>query len=642
MPLSFKRLLVVVLLSTISTLTWSHPFDELLGPTLALNKWVDAVNRMDADAVKTMTTEGALPFTGSPNTTLSAGYATFSDDKEAVVAAPVIISTDLGSFLNALYVRLVNQENEWKISQVQFGAQLPTVLHPDHLPEHFDTVPVIFNISDQQTGKGVYTRLNIKDSQGEYWPPAGHQKNIRQGWRQDVGGDVFVDRETYAYVGPEFTAHLAPGQYTVTVNRGMEYTPRVVQVEVSANEDNKVSVAIERWVDMNKRGWYSGDTHTHFLSEKNAQLELRGEDLNVLYVLATKWGELITDVEKFTGAPLPNQPRGEVVVYNQETRHNFFGHTIMHGMEKMVHPITWGAPPEGVIGGDDHPTMASLADQAHANGGLVTWAHFPFPSGELTTDVALDKIDTVDLMTWGDIYSFPQPRTTTDWWYAYLNTGSRLPATAGTDKMLNTQVSGSVRTYAQVDGRFTYAKWLASLEAGRTFVTTGPMIEFTVNGAAPGAELKLKPRETFSVELSVDGPQDIYPIDSIEVVVGGQVVAAKEWQEGERLELNAEIATDESSWIAARVKSTHVLPYQRWQLLNATGVPVMAHTSPIYLIVDDQPIWDEKTAAALVEDIDRGIGWIKTNGSYRNEADRENAIALFERAKQHYREGPEK
>ena len=475
------RLIGMVLAGIHSTAN-AHPSDEWTGPSLALTRWADAVNMGDPARIAALTAEGASPFLLSNDTTLSAGHATFTREDDGVVAAPVIMSTDLGTFVSGLAVRLVKADTGWVIASAIPGAPVPPGLFPTNLPEHAELVPVAFRILDNASGDAIYARVRITDAAGAYWPPAGHQKNIRIGWRQDVGGDVQVDGETYAYVTPEFTAYLPIGRYEITVHRGMEYTPTTQAFDVGKDNPESVEVLLSRWAHMNKRAWYSGDTHTHFLSEKNAQFELRGEDLNVLYVLATKWGELITDAEKFTGRPIADQPRGEVAVYNQETRHNFFGHTIMHGIDQLVYPMTWGGPSEGVYGGYDYPSMASLADRAHELGGLVTWAHFPFPSGELSTDIALGKIDTVDLMTWADIYHFPQPLSTVELWYAYLNTGSRIAATAGTDKMLNTQVSGSVRTYARVKGRFDYEKWLASLKAGRTFVTTGPMLDMTVNG----------------------------------------------------------------------------------------------------------------------------------------------------------------
>jgi hypothetical protein len=129
------------------------------------------------------------------------------------------------------------------------------------------------------------------------------------GSAQDVGGDVHIGNKTYAYVDPEFRADLPEGNYSVEVYRGMEYLPEKQIFSVKGTSNELISIALRRWINMSKEGWFSGDTHTHFLSEKSAHLESRGEDLNVVNLLATKWGiytnkweQLITDVEKFSGA----------------------------------------------------------------------------------------------------------------------------------------------------------------------------------------------------------------------------------------------------------------------------------------------------------------------------------------------------
>ena len=65
----------------------------------------------------------------------------------------------------------------------------------------------------------------------------------------------------------------------------------------------------------------------------------------------------------------------------------------------------------------------------------------------------------------------------------------------------------------------------------------------------------------------------------------------------------------------------------------------MAHTSPIYLSVEDQPVWVPSAAQQLVARVDFAINWVKTQGNYRTEAQREEVLSLFERARRFYAEG---
>ncbi len=377
---------------------------------------------------------------------------------------------------------------------------------------------------------------------------------------------------------------------------------------------------------MQREGWYSGDTHVHFLDPRSALRELRGEDLNVVNILATKWGELITNVEHFIGAPSPLSGGDEIVYVGEETRHGFLGHTILLNLKELVYPLTWGGPGEGVPGGFDYPAMAHQADKAHAQGGLVTWAHFPGPTGELAVDIALGKIDAIDLLTWGDAFRETGRAPPAQTWYRFLNVGFDVPATAGTDKMYNNQVVGSVRTYAHVDGPFTYEAWLDGVRAGRTFVTTGPMVTFSAAGRTLGERIEAGDGEALPVRATVSSR---WPVDRIEIIEGGTVVATMENEDGARdLVFETEVTVSRSSWVAARTYASHELPYN--------GVPVMAHTSPIYIDVAGRPRRSPEDTAFLAEWTDRAIEWARTEARFQYETQREEVIALFERAKAIY------
>jgi len=626
----------------------AHPDDAWAAQFETLARWADAITRNDHSAVGELTASGTQPFAGSPGTRVSAGFATFSTTSDGVTAGPVVLSTDLGTFLSAWDVLLVEDAGSWKVAGLTPGAELPATLQPAMLPEHTVTRPVTFELVDAGTDDPVHARVRIVDEQGEYWPPDGHQKNIRTGWRQDVGGDVRIAGQTFAYVAPSFVARLPEGRYTIEVRKGTEYLPSVAPFEVTAEQASPISVALSRWIDMKSRGWHSGDTHTHFLDEHSGLLELRAEDLSVIYILATKWGELITDVNRFTGRPSSLGGKNEVVVYNEETRHVWIGHTILHGIPELVFPLTWGGPGEGVIGGYDYPAMAYQADRAHALGGLVTWAHFPYPGGELAVDVGLGKIDTVDLFTWGDAFA-PGPvlpngvqlPSAVDTWYQFLNTNARLPATAGTDKMLNIQVSGSVKTYAYTGRSFSYQRWLEALEAGKTMVSTGPVVTMMANGKPVGSDLKLNVGATVTVSAELSAPYSEYPVDVLEIVAGGKVIASVTNDNGaSALSISTTIASEQSTWVAARARGSQQLPYQAWALLNSTGIPPMAHTSPIYLTVNDEPVWVAEDAQILERHVDAAIDWALSQARYQNEAQRAEIITLFEKAKYYYAHGP--
>jgi len=564
-----------------------------------------------------------------------------ANEDSSVTVAPIKHYTKGAAVPLTSSITLKKERGTWKIAGID-SSQLSEITKKLSLTHQVHR-RIRFNIKDKETGNPVHSRVHIRDLEGNYWPPQGHKKNIRVGWREDVGGDVYIANKTYAYVQPEFFVMLPEDKFTIEVFRGMEYLPEPLTFEINEKNKDPVSIALRRWVNMKKYGWYSGDTHVHFLSGQSALLESQGEDLDVINILATKWGTLVTNATDFTGEPSRDSSKQHIIYVNEESRHNFLGHTILHPLKELIHPLSWGGPREGVPGGIDYPPMANQADKAHAQGAIVTVAHFPYPYGEIAIDIGLGKVDSIDLFTWGNPFideeiftrtGIPGPLQT---WYKFLNTGAILPATAGTDKMLNVQVVGSVRSYVQLgDAELNYENWIEGIKRGETFVTTGPMIWLSADGRSIGSRLKRKNGDEILLKTRV---KSATPVRKLELVHGGKVIAKKENPDN-LLDLSIELKTrvTKSSWFAARAYSPKILDYQKWAFLGPAGggVPLMAHTSPIYIEVDSKPTTSNEDAAYLIKLCDRAIAWAESKGHFQDSEQKLEMIELFQKAKDHY------
>ncbi|MEO1996164.1 MAG: hypothetical protein ABGZ17_12905, partial [Planctomycetaceae bacterium] len=60
-----------------------------------------------------------------------------------------------------------------------------------------------------------------------------------------------------------FTMTLPAGQAVVHVEKGKEFLPIDVDVEIVSGETIEKTIHIDRWIDMPERGWYSADLHVH-------------------------------------------------------------------------------------------------------------------------------------------------------------------------------------------------------------------------------------------------------------------------------------------------------------------------------------------------------------------------------------------
>ena len=86
---------------------------------------------------------------------------------------------------------------------------------------------------------------------------------------------------------------------------------------------------------------------------------------------------------------------------------------------------------------------------------------------------------------------------------------------------------GFGRVYVRLDGDLDAAAWLRGLDAGRSFVTTGPMLFVTLDGRDPGH--RFEPAEPGPQPYRLGGSAvAARPLGRIEVVVNGEVARTLE------------------------------------------------------------------------------------------------------------------
>jgi hypothetical protein len=422
-------------------------------------------------------------------------------------------------------------------------------------------------VVDDATGRPVPCRVHFRSPGGVPYQPHGHHNHVAQNlgsWHYDVGGDVRLGQRSYAYIDGTCQGWLPRGDVVVDVARGFEYEPLRQTVRISPGQRD-LTLRISRVADMAAEGWWSGDSHVHFLSTAGAQLEQRGEDLRVVNLLQSQWGALFTNTEDFSGQPSVIDGGGYVTYVGQENRQHVLGHALLWGLTEPVMPWCSGGPDEAELGGALDATLSDWADRAHAQGGTVVAAHFPDPNGEPAVLVATGRADAVEMLA-----------HTGDWlreYYLYLNCGYRLPLVGGTDKMSSGVPVGLYRTYAQLDEEFSYAAWCRAVRAGRTFLSGGPLVTLSVDGREPGATVALSGPGTVSVQATA---RSIFPLRSLEVVRNGDVVARAEANGGRQAQVSAELRVDGNSWVACRAIGADCH-------LDDWGRRVFAHTSPVYV-----------------------------------------------------------
>ncbi len=501
-------------------------------------------------------------------------------------------------------------------SQSTDGSVRVELLTPDKTWVH--TV-----VRDAATGQPTPVRVHFRAPDGRYFPPYGHRHEVNEYWFQDYGNDLKIGDTEYAYVDGTFQGELPVGDVYVELSKGFEYRPIRQKVTIKPGQ-RELSLALERPLDWRSRGWMTADTHVHFLSPTTAWLQGQAEGLNLVNLLASQWGDLFTNVGDITGDMSKVSDKETIVWVGTENRQHLLGHISMLGTQgDPVYPMTASGPGESYLGDPTWSSLSGWADANHERGGVVVTPHFPNPYSEVVADVILGKTDALEMTNFTP--AFDGVNVTE--WYKFLNCGYRVPCVGGTDKMSAAMVMGSIRTYAYLgDAPFTFDAWGEAIKAGRTFASTGPLLDLRVEGRRPGDVIDLPTGGgTLAVEVVAES---LAPLATIEVIVNGQVVATAQPEPGAlSTTMRAQVPVAGSGWIAARCTSD-----QSGWALSTRGVA--AHASPVYVVVDGAELYNPSSATYMLTLLEGGMTWVDTLSIPADPQTHQRVRGVFEQAHQ--------
>lgn len=426
-------------------------------------------------------------------------------------------------------------------------------------------------VVDAADQKPIIARISLKEDKGRFYAPPGALHRMLRN-----RGNFYCDGAT------EMT--IPAGSYRLIGHRGPEYKVVSQDITVEANASRELTVSLERWIHQAKDGWYSGEAHIHanygfgqwYNSPETMRQQCVGEDLNVCnFMVANSTSDIVYDRPYFRGEPDPLSSDQYILYWNQEFRSTLWGHMTLLNLKQVVEPVFTGF--KGTTNPWDTPTNSDVADRTHWQQGHVNFTHIlsgedpfktPYSGKSLPVDAALGKIDTVDInASWA--YAVPL-------WHRLLNCGFRIPATAGTDVFLNrigSNLPGGDRVYVQLDGPLTYEKWIEGLKAGRSFVTSGPMLTFSVNGKGPGSSLKFSEKSKVRIKASA---RSQFPLTAAELIHNGKVIATAPLSNDTlSATLDQDISIDRGGWLAFRARGPGTA--------DTATQALTAHTNPVYL-----------------------------------------------------------
>jgi TolB protein len=498
---------------------------------------------------------------------------------------------------------------------------------------------VIITVLDSSARQTTPARVSVRHSEGRFFAP----DNVWRHADEAIVRDAQRFEYGYWHSRGVDTLTLPAGRYTVQVWRGPEW--RTISRAIDVRADTMVrdryvlSPVLPPASSLQARGWWGGDVHVHMNyggayrnTPANLAHQARAEGLNVVQNLIVNKEQRIPDIAYWRPGLLHTSP--DVIIANgQEFHTGLWGHASMLGLREFyVLPDFAGYP--GTALASLYPTNAAVFDVARAQGAITGYVHpFDFKpevteitSGipyELPVDVATRRVDFLEVMGYSDHL------LTSDVWYKLLNCGFKVPAAAGTDAFPNFASlrgpPGLVRTYAKAGAALDHRRWLDAIKAGRTFVTNGPLLTFTVNDREPGSEIRLPFSGTQRLRARVQLRSNV-PIDHLEIVSNGKVLAK---MPGTVRDTTITFPVTANGWFIARA-------YSDKPALPILDLYPFASTSPVYVAVGTTPPKCGEDAEFFLRWINLLRQRLQTDTNWNMVSEKDRALALLSRAHEEF------
>ena len=193
--------------------------------------------------------------------------------------------------------------------------------------------------------------------------------------------------------------------------------------------------------------------------------------------------------------------------------------------------------------------------------------------------------------------AWTSPLGNTALWYRFLNIGKPVAAMSGTDGWVDfhrTPAMGTGRTYVRLgDAPLTEATIREATISGRSFVTTGPALEFSLSDGVQAGDVTQSGSKAWQATLT-----STMAVDVMEIIINGDVVARFDGvAAGESRTYSGEITLPQGGWVAARAYASERAS-DAWPTMHLRP---FAHTSPIWIgeIGSTDPVARAEAAADL-------------------------------------------
>ena len=484
-------------------------------------------------------------------------------------------------------------------------------------------------VTDAETGRQTAARIQLRASDGKAYAPASAYHRVA----------ARALHEDFFHTTGEFSVELPVGDVSILAMKGFERYPESTRIEIRDGAVTTLRIRLRRFADMAAVGWFSGSDHVHMNyggnlrnTPENLLAMAAAEDLDLVGEKIANKDNRVFDHQHYAGPHDRERSTSEgMLSWGQEYRPPFYGHINLINLTRhLISPFTTGY--EGTAIESLYPSNTDIFRMAREQGAIGGYVH-PYSSDPeqvgyggargFPVDVALGTATYLEVMT-----SAWQAVNTSRVWHRILNCGFRVTASGGEDSITDlhrTPVIGAARMYSYTGENLTWPGWVEAVRAGRTFVTNGPLLQFSIDGEIPGGDVQLPASGgSFEVAAHMDSA---FPVDQLELVRNGEVVLDLPLDDGGRTgSVRTRLETDRSSWYTLRATSDRPVP-------PIDDTHIYAETGPVYVRVGEQPIRSKTDAEYFVGWIDEISRQARAHPGWRSAKELEHVLGQFQEAR---------
>ena len=512
-------------------------------------------------------------------------------------------------------------------------------------PATAQATEVTGSVVDAESGRALPCRLYVQNTDTLTWhfAKSANAAGSAVEYRKQIGATPSVEMHT-TLSAAKFQILLEPGKYRIRAEHGKEFIPAETEITVGSAA-SEFQLALKRFANMSQQGWYSGDTHVHRTMADLPNL-IMAEDLNVALPL-NYWVRDSKEIPSASGPVLEAKPisiDATHVIYPINTEYEIFSVDGKRHTQGAVFVLNHRTPLNLPT-----PPALPVAEEARRQGAILdldkhSWAW----SMMIVPIMNVDLFELSNNHNWRTQFGFPQwtIENAPDWpevernaagftdlgwtefgmqtYYALLNCGFRMRVTGGTGAGVHPVPLGHGRVYVHTGEEFSYENWTKHLNAGHSFVTTGPLIDIRFNQQLPGTTWSHDSAENTIV---VSGTiLSVNPLRCIEIIRNGEIVQSltvepERTPEGAwKYSIDANETMHGSAWLAVRC----------FEDLSDAKVS-FAHTNPVYVDIPNMPLTPRRRDAEFfIKRMDEEI--VRNTGILPDEslAEYRKAKAIYE------------